>query len=185
MGPYIVAGDDPNSEQTEQRRLILQYLSLFKRFGYERSVASEARVIAKKIEEANPQITWNKFQEVIYQLRERKILQGEFTLYITPKALHIKLWTQWWERHRGQFSLEEFIQDLNPELIECFYEMFVYAAQSEAALKVVQELLGPSGPFRDGEYLNTRLGSRFFLALTEAESKLCFKVLESNSRNMG
>lgn len=176
---YIVAGDDPNSEQVEQRRLVLQYLALFKQFGYERSVASEAKAIAQKIQTADERITWDKFQSIIHQLRGRKILQGEYTLYITPKALHIKLWTQWWEIRRSTFNLEDFTQGLEQEqeLIEYFYEMFVYAAESEAALRVVKELLGPNGPFRDNEYLKTRLGSRFFLALTEADPESALKCL--------
>lgn len=174
---YIVAGDDPNSEQTEQQRLVLQYLSLFKRFGYERSVASEAEEIAKKVKEADNRITSDKFKSIIHHLRERKILQGEFTLYITPKALHIKLWTQWWEIHRATFNLEEFTQDIGPELVECFYDMFVYAAESEVASRVVKELLGPNGPFQDDEYLKSRLGSRFFLALAEADPDSALKCL--------
>ena len=174
---YIVAGDDPDSEQTEQRRLVLQYLALFKRFGYERSVASEAEAIANKIAEADNRITKHQFQSIISQLRARKILQGDFTLYITPKALHIKLWEQWWEIHHTTFNLETFIQDLEPELIESFYDMFVYAAESEVALRVVKELLGPNGPFRDDAYLKTRLGSRFFMALTEADPEAALRCL--------
>ena len=174
---YIAAGDAPNSERTEQRRLVLQHLALFKRFGYERSVAREAQTIAKKIQEANPQITLNRFEDIIYQFRERRILQGEFTLYITPKALHIKLWTQWWERHHRLFKLEVFTQDLPEELVECFYEMFQYAAESEAASRIVEDLLGPNGPFHDDGVLKTRLGSRFFLALTEASPKSALRCL--------
>ncbi len=174
---YIAAGDAPNSDRTEQRRLVLQHLALFKRFGYERSVAREAQAIAKKIEEANPQITLDKFEDIIHQLRERKILQGEFTLYITPKALHIKLWTQWWERHHRLFKLEVFTQDLPEKLVECFYEMFQYAAESEAASRVVEDLLGPNGPFQNDENLKDRLGSRFFLALTEASPKSALRCL--------
>jgi hypothetical protein len=174
---YIAAGDAPNSDRTEQRRLVLQHLALFKRFGYERSVAREAQAIAKKIEEANPQITLDKFEDIIHQLRERRILQGEFTLYITPKALHIKLWTQWWERHHRLFKLEVFTQDLPEELVEYFYEMFQYAAESEAASRIVEDLLGPNGPFQNDENLKTRLGSRFFLALTEADPKSALKCL--------
>ena len=174
---YIAAGDAPNSERTEQRRLVLQHLALFKRFGYERSVAREAQTIAKKIEEANPQITLNKFEDIIYQLRERRILQGEFTLYITPKALHIKLWIQWWERHHRLFKLEVFTQDLPEELVECFYEMFQYAAESEAASRIVEDLLGPNGPFQNDENLKTRLGSGFFLALAEANPKSALRCL--------
>ena len=174
---YIAAGDAPNSERTEQRRLVLQHLALFKRFGYERSVAREAQAIAEKVRLADPQITLNKFEDIIYQLRERRILQGEFTLYITPKALHIKLWTQWWERHHRLFKLEVFTQGLPEELVECFYEMFQYAAESEAASRIVEDLLGPNGPFHNDENLRTRLGSRFFLALTEADPKSALRCL--------
>ena len=174
---YIAAGDAPNSERTEQRRLVLQHLALFKRFGYEQSVAREAQAIAEKVRMADPQITLNKFEDIIYQLRERRILQGEFTLYITPKALHIKLWIQWWERHHRLFTLEVFTQDLPEELVECFYEMFQYAAESEAASRIVEDLLGPNGPFHNDANLRTRLGSRFFLALTEANPKSALRCL--------
>ena len=174
---YIAAGDAPNSERTEQRRLVLQHLALFKRFGYERSIAREAQAIAKKIEEANPQITLNKFEDIIYQLRERRILQGEFTLYITPKALHIKLWTQWWERHHRLFKLEAFTEDLPDELVDCFYDMFQYAAESEVASRIVEDLLGPNGPFQNDENLKDRLGSRFFSALAEAAPESALQCL--------
>ena len=174
---YIAAGDVPNSEKTEHRRLVLQYLSLFKRFGYERSVAEEALAIAKKIEEANRDITSHEFENIIYELRERRVLQGESTLYITPKALQIWLWTQWWERRSRLFDLEDFTEGLTPKLVEWFYEMFVYAAESDAASRIVEDLLGPNGPFQDNEYLKTRLGSRFFLALAEADPKSALRCL--------
>ena len=174
---YVTAGDDPNGEKTEHRRLVLQHLALFKRFGYERSVAKEAEAIAKKIEAANRDITPHEFENIIYELRERRILQGESTLYITPKALQIWLWTQWWERHHRLFDLEDFTRDLPPKLVEWFYEMFVYAAESDAASRIVKDLLGPNGPFRDDEYLKTRLGSRFFIALAEADPKSALKCL--------
>ena len=172
---YVAAGDD--REKTEQRRSVLQHLALFKRFGYERAVAKEAEAIAKKIEAANPDITSHAFENIIYELRERRILQGESTLYITPKALQIWLWTQWWERHHRLFDLEDFTRDLPPKLVEWFYEMFVYAAESDAASRIVKELLGPNGTFRDNEYLKTRLGSRFFIALAEADTKAALKCL--------
>ncbi|HOP33507.1 MAG TPA: hypothetical protein PKU94_09025, partial [Candidatus Hydrothermia bacterium] len=89
---YVVRGDDPNSQQVQQRRLVLQHLSLFKRFGFGEPFVNEARAIAKIIEKVDPLLTWPRFQEVIQNLKVCKILQGENTLYITPKALHIKLW---------------------------------------------------------------------------------------------
>ena len=172
---YVAAGDD--LKKTEHRRLVLQHLALFKRFGYERSVAKEAEAIAEKIKSANSNITSHEFENIIYELRERRILQGESTLYITPKALQIWLWTQWWERHHRLFDLEDFTEGLTPKLVEWFYEMFVYAAESDAASRIVEHLLGPNGPFRDDEYLKTRLGSRFFLALSEADPKAALRCL--------
>ena len=177
---YVAAGD--NREKTEHRRLVLQHLALFKRFGYERSVAKEAEAIAEKIKSANANITSHEFENIIYELRERRILQGESTLYITPKALQIWLWVQWWERHYRLFNLEDFTEGLTPKLVEWFYEMFVYAADSDAASRIVEDLLGPNGPFQDDEYLKTRLGSRFFLALAEADTKSALKCL---MRTMG
>ena len=137
----------------------------------------DAQAIAKKIETADPQITWNRFQEIVDNLKRRKILQGDFTLYITPKVLHIKLWTEWWDIYGRGFDLEEFTQGLTPKLVEWFYEMFRYAAQSDAASRIVKELLGPNGPFQNDENLNTMLGSRFFSALTEADPKSALRCL--------
>ena len=171
-GRYVVGTDDSGSQEVKKRERVLQHLALFKRFGFERSVVAEAQSIAKKAE-----VSWIDFQEIVKGLRDRKILQGDFTLYITPKALHIKLWTEWWDIYGATFNLEEFTQDLTPKLVEWFYEMFQYAAESEAASRIVKDLLGPDGPFRDGAYLNTRMGSRFFSALTEADPKSALRCL--------
>lgn len=171
-GRYVAGNDDPRSPEVKQRQRVLRHLALFKRFGFERSVVAEAQSIAKKAG-----VPWIDFQEIVKGLRDRKILQGDFTLYITPKALHIKLWTEWWDTYGATFNLEEFTQHLTPKLVEWFYEMFQYAAESEAASRIVKDLLGPDGPFRDGDYLNTKLGSRFFSALTEADPKSALRCL--------
>ena len=154
--------EDLNSQEIQQRELALQHIALFKRFGFERSVVPEAQALATKVKVANPLITWNRFQQIVDTLRKRKVLQGEFTLYLTPKALHIKLWTEWWRVHGNSFDVKEFTQDLPPKLVEWFYEMFVYTAESDAASQIVRDLLGPNGPFREDDYLKTKLGGSFF-----------------------
>ena len=169
---YIVGRASPDSQEVKDRRRVLRHIALFKRFGHERSVVREAEAIAQKAG-----IEWDKFQEIVGDLKNRKILQGEFTLYITPKALHIKLWTEWWDIYGRGFDLEEFKQGLRPELLEWFYEMFQYAAESEAASRIVEDLLGPNGPFQNDENLKTRLGSGFFLALAEAKPKSALRCL--------
>ena len=175
---YIVSVDDLTSERIEQRRRVLRYLSLFEQFGFEIPVGDEAQAIAKKIREADPQITWPIFQEIIDNLKKRKILQGESTLTIMPKALHIQLWTEWWDIYGRTFNLSEFTQDLTKELVEWFYRMFKYAAQSGVALRVVKELLGPNGPFQTESSLSINLDSSFFLALTETDPESALECLK-------
>ena len=176
---YIVSIDDPSNEKTEQRRRVLRYIALFKQFGFEVPLGDEAKDIAKKIEAADPQITWTIFQEIIDNLKKRKILQGDFTFSIEPKALHIKLWTEWWDIYGRDFDLEEFAQGLTQKkLVDWFYEMFQYATESGIASRVVEDLLDRNGPFQKGDYLHTTPGGHFFLVLTTAAPKFALKCLQ-------
>lgn len=145
----IVGGDDPNSQQVQQRRLVLKHIALYKRFGYGRPVVGEAQTIAKMAHKVDTNLTWSRFQEIIQDLRARKILQGENTLYITPKVLHIRLWVDWWNTYGETFSFEEFAQNLPESLYDWFCDMFKYAKESKAARRVAKELLGPNGLFQD------------------------------------
>ena len=176
---YVAGNSNPYCQDVKQRKQILRYIALFKKFGFEKSVERDSQAIAKKIKEACPEISEPRFREVVRDLKRRKILQGDSTLYITPKALHIKLWTEWWDYHGDAFDFDEFIRGFPPEskLVDWFCDMFQYAAESGAASRVVENLLGPTGPFRNGEYLKARLGSHFFLALTEGDPESALECL--------
>ena len=186
--------ETPSSPEVQQRELVLQHIALFKQFGFKGPVSCEAQAIAKKVKDVDSRITPGMFRKIVKDLQKRGILKGEHTLNITPKALHIKLWVDCWETYYDdEFDLEKFIQDLeefppdlipkSPKLVEWFYEMFRYATESEAASRIVKEFLGPDGPFGDGGYLKTELGSRFFLALTEADSESALRCLERTIGN--
>ena len=146
---YITCGDDPDSQDVCQRKVVLRYIALFKRFGFERPFFAEARIIADMVTDADPQITWPRFQEIVRDLKARKILQGGSTLYITPKALHIRLWVEWWGSYGRGFPLPDFIQRLGEPLISWFNEMFKYARECQVASLIVKELLGENGIFKD------------------------------------
>jgi hypothetical protein len=173
---YVVGLDNAAAPQVQCRRVVLRHLALFKRFGYVDPVDTEGKAIAKIIAKADRTITWAKFQETVEQLRKRRILQGEHTLYITPKALHLWLWGNWWDIHASGFRLDAFRKALPASLLESFHEMFRYAEASEAARRVVTKLLGPGGPFTDG-YIKTKNGAHLFLALAEADPESALKCL--------
>jgi hypothetical protein len=179
---YVAWGDDLKSPEVQQRRIVLRFVALFRRFGYSPPVSGEAKAIAALIESANPQITWTRFQEIVKLLRDRKILQGEVTLYITPRLLHIKLWADWWDTYGEGSDVSKFAgatgnENIPSQLLEWFREMFQYAAQSKAALKITKELLRQDGRFGNLSFFETGRAS-FFLSLAIAAPEAALRYLE-------
>ena len=181
---FIAGKDDRNSDAAKERRRVLLWLSLFKKFGFEAPYDSERRALIFKISSA---IGTNQatFDEAIKGLRDRKILQGTKTLYITPKLFHIWLWDQWWETYGHGFDFDEFVKNRLPdgteqplpgELVKWHMDMYNYAESAKAGV-VVESLLSERGPF-SFETLDTRQGSDFFLRLTEANPRLGLECLE-------
>ena len=170
--------ENQTDEEVKLRRRVLRYIALFKQFGFEADVSDEARVIAEKVKEADGSTTPMMFQEIVADLRKGKILKGEFTLQITPKALHIKLWKEWWDTYGRTFDLARFTQDLPSKLRNWFYQMFKYAAESKKPLEIVKDLLGPNGPFQNGEHGLINLNSDLFLVLAEADPESALECLK-------
>ncbi len=179
---WIAGRDDLDSQIVRERRMVLRYLALFKSFGFGRPYDGEARAIEGIIEGADRAITLPKFSEIIQELRQRKLLQGETTLYITPDVLHIRLWCEWWDTY-GLTDIFGLVSRLSYKLREGFFEMFRYARESEVASSTVERLLGPGGLFWDTELLQTELGGSFFLALTEANPRAALRCLENSIPN--
>lgn len=165
-------------EKIQNKKRILEYLSIFKRFGFGKPVINEAQLVHKLINEDYPNITWAIFTEIIEEFKSRKILQGENTLYITPKAFHIWLWREWWNIHGNSFDLETFTKKLSPKLKEWFNDMFRYADGSENVQSIIKDLLSENGPFSGGLLLQDEQGGNFFLTLTEANPSLALDLLE-------
>ena len=175
---YVQAGDTSESVALQQRSTVLQHIALFKRFGFGKPLTHEAQAVAKLVQEADASITWARFQDIVKLLRKRRILQGETTLYITPRALHLWLWVDWWETYGESFEYTDFRKKLPLRLLEWFMDMFRYAAGSPAAGKVIVDLLGPTGPFQDSSFVNTQAGGDFFLSLSEADPKAALTYLK-------
>ncbi len=169
--------ENPTGEEVKLRSRVLRHIALFKQFGFEGDVSNEAAAIAKKVEESDGSTNPMIFQEIVADLRKGKILKGEFTLQITPKALHIKLWKEWWDTYGRTFDLAGFTQDLPSKLQDWFYQMFKYAAESKKPLEIVKDLLGPKGPFQNDAHLLLSFGSNVFLVLAEADPKFALECL--------
>lgn len=179
---YIQGSDPSDSESVRLRTVVLRHLALFKRFGFATPVVEEAQAIASLIQGVEPSITWGRFQDIVQELRRRRILQGETTLYITPRLLHIRLWRDWWETYGTGFNYPDFESKLTLKLLDWFKEMFRYAGQSPALSGIVENLLGPSSPFANENFLQSEKGASFFVKLSEGDP---YSALEYLRRTVG
>ncbi len=175
---FIAGNDAAESPSVRERHLILRTISLFKKFGYLKPYEFEFKAVARLIQKADTSLTEQKIRAHVAALRKRKILQGDTTLYITPKALHIKLWCEWWDTYGDGFDLENFSSELPESLREYFHEMVIYAEESKAAAKFVKNLLDEDGPFGKEPFLKKKVEAEFFLALAEADPESGLKFLE-------
>jgi len=174
---YIAGDDDPRSVAVAERRTVLQYIALFKRFGFLNPVSAEAKAIAQLVQHENPAITWPRFRAIVQELQARKILQGEVTLYITPRLLHIKLWVDWWDQRGDDVDVVAIVKGLSEKLADWFREMFRYARESKAALRVTEALLDASSPYSQSFFEDGR-AVRFFRALTDAAPQAALRTLQ-------
>ncbi len=175
---YLNYGEDPNSSWVQQRKKILQTISLFKKFGFGNNFKEEMNAIHKLIHTLDNNITLGIFQEHVKQLRARKILQAEDTLYITPKALHLWLWMKCWEDYESTFDFKDLVLNLPPQLKTWFLEMFEYAANSDVTKSIVIGLFDTGGPLNDSKALKTELGASFFKIFTNVDAALATEHLE-------
>lgn len=172
----IANRDRIDSDEFNTRKKVLMWLSLFTKFGWSTEFANERKFILGKIMQKEG-LSEGDVEGVILVLKERKIIQGDKTLYISPLLLQVWAWKWWWDKYRGSFSMDEFWEqkdesgnDIEPseDLRGWFNDMFQYAAEVPGAAEVVKSLLATGGPLEREEELVAAIGSRFFLQLTEA-----------------
>lgn len=174
---FIAGADDLDGEAFRRKRLVLMRLAMFLKFGFEGPWLQESNAISAIIKNDDPAITFSIFQMIVKGLKEQKILQGIYSRYITPKALHIKLWIECWDTFGVGFNYDELTKDFTPQLRDWFHEMFQYARHSAGAIRIVKELLSEKGPFYKDSILRSKLGAGFFLALTNAAPDLALDCL--------
>ena len=179
---YVAFGD-PSREDVRRKKVILLTLALFKRFGqpaYFKAEYDAVFNIVKKIADVDMAF----FADTIDYLKDRKILQGEEILYLTPKLLHVWLWAEWWRRYGDTLGVGEILKDIPETLETSFYAMFEYVTQSNAAKKTLDNLFGESGPLRDSDILGTDSGSKLFHALSKVTPHTAVARLENAMKRL-
>jgi transcriptional regulator with XRE-family HTH domain len=175
---FIVGTDHPDSEEVCLRRIVLRHIALFERFGFEPPVDREARFIAAMAEKCDPRLTWPRFQEVIARLKERRIVQGATTLYITPRLLHVHANREFWENHGSGFDIARAWQEMPEQLWNWFVGMLRYAHTSSTATRAVDRLLGPNGIFVGAEFPDHETYGQIMMMLAETNPRPALKCLQ-------
>ena len=183
---YIASRIRLGSDEFRERKNVLLWLSLFKKFGRERSYAHEMKIIKNHIEK-NHGIHPGDVNRTIKKLKEMKILQGGTPFYITPKILHVKLWTEWWETVGSPDMLDLAELTTSPgagratqflDLLERYCEMFEYAGESPRTGKVIEEYLRPGGPFEERDLLAAGPGAELLAVFAKIDPKSVIDFLK-------
>ncbi|AJP48077.1 hypothetical protein PG1C_05585 [Rugosibacter aromaticivorans] len=174
---FIHGYSSRDESSARQIDCVTQHMALFSRFGYETPVGDEAAYIAKLIQKVDPTIGWARFQEIVQGLRAKKVLQGSRTLFFVPKALHIYLWKQFWERYGRGFDFTQTFKDMPESLHAWFMNMFKFAG--DATAHVIDDILRPDGFFSERAALTSAKGSRFLSILAEANPAVVLRLLEA------
>ena len=189
--PYISVSDDDlmgrlirgrlpiGSEQYLITKAVLTSLSLFQRIGIDGMGEEEGKWLADWFE-----IPWQQFRQVVAEQKERGIIQGEHYVYVTPFMLRVHLLKEWWtaQGFRDEDSLSRFLSAMPSTVREDLFRRFIdhmpYVAGAERGLQLVRQMLGSDGIFSDYGVLDSDLGGRLFLALTEADAEVALRTLQ-------
>ncbi len=175
---FIIGHKPINSVDAEQYRIVLRHLALFQKFGFENPVDEEARHICTLVQKVDSSISWGKFQTIVLHYKNKRILQGNTTLYFVPKALHIHLWVDYWEQHGRGFKFQDIYEELPSGLRNWFLQLFIYAHDVEPAKKVVKNILSEDGPFSDVSFFKSKTGLKFISVLAEADPASTLRLIE-------
>jgi predicted XRE-type DNA-binding protein len=167
-----------DSIEARERKLVLRYIALFTRFGFNHPVSDEAKFIAEEVRKAEPSITWARFQAIVKHFQDRRVLQGRHTLFLVPKALHLHLWVEFWNQHGRDFDFTDFLQRMPSSMRDWFLRLFTYAHQAEPALAVVRQLLGPQGALSSPRAVASSVTPRLVRYLAEADSSATLSYIE-------
>jgi len=174
----LIAGKlDPSSDWFRKTKKVLMGLSLFEKVGYKGDLCCEAEWVADLIK-----VDWDEFQQVVREQKQRGIIQGEYYVYVTPFPLAVYLLREWWETYGNSKDFEDFIKsipkDFRLDMLDRFISRLPFITSAKPGRNLVKQLLSKEGPFADGSFLKTEIGSKFFSNLTEANPELALHCLK-------
>lgn len=171
---YIASRTELDSQEFKERKKILLWLSLFKKFGERESYANEYKIIEDMLKD-KVGILPATFSRTISKLKRMKILQGSSILYITPKVLHVWLWREWCKEYdMGLFPLDEMTNSAksdmaNSNVLAWHMDMLRYAKGTPGVSSIANNLFKPRGFADRHSLLGSHEGADLFYSASKAD----------------
>ena len=187
---YIASQAELDSPEFKERKKILLWLSLFKRFGERESHPAEYKMIEKMLEEKIG-ITPATLSQTISGLKRMKILQGSSVLYITPKVVHVWLWRQWHKEYdMGLFPLDEITGRAKTDtaggnMLEWYMDMIKYAEDEPGAKEITDDIFKPNGFADRHALLDSHEGADLFYSVSKTDPEKAVDYLYRHVDSMG
>lgn len=188
---YIASNDKLDGTEFNVRKVILCWISLFKKFGYGAPYSREGKIIAKMLEEKEG-IPEGEFTRKINDLRQMRMLQGSFILYITPKVLHAWLWREWGRKYAGMepFSLDDMAERSESDIacrnvMEWYLETPRYGEGAPDASHAAKDLFRPGGFADRNALLDTDRGASLFYMASKADPTGAVDYLDRHIKSKG
>ena len=174
-GRFIHGYEDPRDR--DQTATVLEHIALFRKFGFRHPVQAEGRFIASLAAQVDPSITYGRFSRIVSHLRDKRVLQGDHTLRIVPKALHLYLWRQWWMAQGVTADLGEVLTTVPESLRRWFSDMLIYANGVEPAREAIRRTFGANFNAKtERDLVTTSAGAEFLAVLAEADPETATRV---------
>jgi len=123
-------------------------------------------------------------QAEIRRQKERKVLQGEKYLYVSPLPLKLYLFRKW-EQEISEKQFKALINALSEDMKEKFFEHLGLLGEQSDGQNFAKDILGDTGPFRSGDLLQSEEGAKLFSRLTGMVPETALETLEQNVGTWG
>ncbi len=178
----LIAGAKLNRFSDDFRKIkkVLMGISIFKKVGYKEDLIAQAKWVSEYFG-----VSWEDFQLIVKEQKERGIIMGNYFITINPFLLEIYLVREWWEtfaRITSENDFNSFIESIPKEFKRDFYFGFIshfpFIRTTEPGKQLLSNTLSETGIFSDGNLIKSNLGSDFFAKLGEASPELALGILK-------
>lgn len=176
----VCSPDKPQSTAGQEKLAVMRTLALFRQLGWDTSDgrATQATIL-QVLRSLEPTFSALRLVSTVEGFRRRRVLQGQRTLFISPKLLHVAMWKGWCEKYGKVVDIVKLREALTDRMLEHFDAMLAYARESKVASSVVERLLGDGGPFATLVGFSSPGAPNLFFAVAQASPKAALRRLKS------